>query len=389
LSNRRAIATPRLVCGRCGESSPIGIAAACPCGGGYETEYDWDGLAGWHPSSGPDRFADLLPLVSGSRRVALGEGDTPIVEADGALLKCEHLNPTGSYKDRIAAIGISVAVSAGSGGWIGTSSGNSGAAFAAYGARAGLTGTVYTMASIPEQKRAQIEVFGTPVRRVAGLGEDPDAESALFKAVAERARRDRLALAITARTYNPAAMDGVKVIAYELVEQLGRAPDTVYVPTGGGGLLASLWRGFADMHRLGLADSRPRMIACQPVGCAPIHQAVLRGADAITPIRNPHSAISGLQLVAPPDGPQALEAVRSSRGSSVAVTDDEAVAAQGYLAREHGVFVEPAAAVGFAAFRQQPGAGTNVVILTGSGLKTAVAASLRLPPADIDDIAGI
>jgi threonine synthase len=359
----------------------------CGCGGRYEIEYDWDALATWRPGSGPDRFAELLPLGPGILRVTLGEGDTPLVLADGALLKCDHLNPTGSYKDRIASIGVSVAVAAGAGGWIGTSSGNSGAAFAAYGARAGLTGVVYTMASIPEQKRAQIEVFGTPVRRVAGLGEDPDAESALFDAVAERARRHGLALAITARTHNPPAMDGVKTIAYELVEALGRAPDAVYVPTGGGGLLASLWRGFDDMHRLGLARSRPAMIAAQPVGCAPIHEAVMRGADEVTPIRHCGSVISGLQLVAPPDGRQALEAIRASRGTSVGVTDDEAMDTQAYLARSHGIFVEPAAAVGFAAFRQSPVPGTSVVILTGSGLKTPVAGSVPPPPADIREIA--
>ena len=360
-----------LVCTRCGTPAIDGIAITCACGGGYETAYDWDALAGWRPGSGPDRFAPLLPLGEGMR-ISLGEGETPVVEADGAVLKCEFINPTGSYKDRIASVGIGLAVAAGAAGWIGTSSGNSGAAFAAYGARAGLAGSVFTIASIPPQKRGQIEIYGAAVHIAEGLGDNPRGETELFRSVAERAVGERLALAITARAFNAAAMDGIKPMAYELFEQLGRAPDAVYVPTGGGGLLASLWRGFDDLHRLGIASTRPRMIVVQPEGCAPIHRAIAAGADTVAPIDHSDSAISGLQLTAPPDGDLALAAVRESSGTSVAVSDEDAITAQIFLARNHGLLVEPASALAFAGYQQVADAGINVVILTGSGLKTPI-----------------
>ena len=245
-----------LICTSCGTPAIDGIAITCACGGGYETAYDWDALAGWRPGSGPDRFAPLLPLGEGMR-ISLGEGETPVVEADGAVLKCEFINPTGSYKDRIASVGIGLAVTAGAAGWIGTSSGNSGAAFAAYGARAGLAGSVFTIASIPPQKRAQIEIYGAAVHLAEGLGDNPRSEAELFRSVAERAVGERLALGdhrprLQRRRDGRHQADGLRA---------GRAarrcaPDAVYVPTGGGGLLASLWLE-ASMTSTGSASPRP------------------------------------------------------------------------------------------------------------------------------------
>jgi threonine synthase len=377
----------RLLCTGCGHEAPPGIAVSCAsCGGQYETAYDTASLDGLRRRDGANRFAGFLPLPLGAARMTLGEGDTPLVEAGGALLKCEHLNPTGSYKDRIASVGISLAAASAAPGWIGTSSGNAGAAYAAYGARAGIRGTVFTSATIPDQKRAQIELFGTTIRRVRGLGEDPGSETSLFKAVAARAVREGLALAITARTYNAAAMDGVKPIAYELVEELGRAPDAVFVPTGGGGLAATIWLGFLDLERAGVIDALPRLVVAQPAGCAPIHQAIRRGAEEVAPIERCTSAISGLQLVAPPDGDQALRAVRASNGYSIAVDDADAIAAQALLADSFGILVEPAAALAYAAFRQRPAAGVNVVVLTGTGLKTPLPLNDALPPIGVEEI---
>jgi threonine synthase len=377
----------RLVCTSCGHQALPGLAIACAsCGGNYETSYDRATFDGMHRRDGANRFAGLLPIPRRAARVTLGEGDTPLIEAGGAWLKCEHLNPTGSYKDRIASVGISLAVASAAPGWVGTSSGNAGAAYAAYGARAGLPGTVFTNASIPDQKRAQIELFGTSIRRVRGLGEDPGAETALFQAVAARAAREGLALAITARTYNAAAMDGVKPIAFELVEELGRAPDAVFVPTGGGGLAATIWLGFLDLEAAGVIEELPRIVVAQPSGCAAIHAAILRGDDRVTPLVRCTSTISGLQLVAPPDGDHALGAVRASNGYSVAVEDADALAAQAHLAGTHGVLVEPAAALAYAAFRQRPARGVNVVVLTGSGMKTTLPLNDAAPPIGVDEI---
>ena len=164
-------------------------------------------------------------------------------------------------------------------------------------------------------------------------------------------------------------MAGVKAIAYELVEQLGRPPGVVYIPTGGGGLLTSVWEGFVEWRQLGLADRAPRIVAVQPSGCAPIHAAEIAGAATVSPIPESHSSISGLQLTNPPDGDAALAAVRASGGWTVAVEDEAAFAAQRMLAEMYGVFVEPAAAAAYAGYLQRP-AEDAVILLTGSGLKT-------------------
>jgi threonine synthase len=330
----------------------------------------WVSIAeSWRPTiTGPSRY-DALVLPAGVERVSLGEGGTPVVAAGDALLKCDHLNPTGSYKDRIAAVGISVGVSEGARGWIGTSSGNSGAAFAAYGARAGLRGRLVTIEGIVPEKLAQALAFGVDVCEVAGFGKRPDVEAEVFAAVQEAAVAERLVLGITALAFNRVAMRGARTIAFELVEQIGGAPAVVYVPTGGGGLLSSVWEGFLEWHRLGLADQLPRIVAVQPSGCGPIHDAARTASERVAPIPECRSSLSGLQLTDPPDGDEALAAVRASGGWTIAVDDEAAYDAQRALAREHGVFVEPAAAAAYAGYLQEPADGA-VVLLTGSGLKT-------------------
>ena len=325
--------------------------------------------ASWRPSlSGPTRYDELV-LPAGVPRVTLGEGGTPIVSAGAAQLKCDHLNPTGSYKDRIAAVGISVGAAAGATGWVGTSSGNAGAAFAAYGARAGLQGRLVTVDGVVPEKLGQVLAFGVDVCEVDGFGMRPDVEERVFAAVQEVAVAQGLVLGITAHAFNRVAMAGVKTIAYELVEQLGRPPGVVYIPTGGGGLLTSVWDGFVEWRQLGLADRGPRIVAVQPSGCAPIHAAEIAGAATVSPIPESRSSISGLQLTNPPDGDAALAAVRASGGWTVAVEDEAAFAAQRLLAEMHGVFVEPAAAAAYAGYLQRP-AEDAVILLTGSGLKT-------------------
>lgn len=341
----------------------------------------------WPPRRpGPSRYDDLI-LPHGVARISLGEGSTPLISAGQALLKCEHLNPTGSYKDRIAAVAMSIGAADSARGWVGTSSGNAGAAFAAYGARAGLSGRLFTTDGIVPEKLAHVNAFDTEVWEVADFGRDPLVDARVFEAVAELASAENLVLGITARAYNPAAMNGIKAIAFELIEELGRCPGAVFVPTGGGGLLTSLWVGFEDALRLGISDTVPQLVAVQPVGCAPIHLAAATAKDRVTPVKDCRSAISGLQLTNPPDGDLALEATRASNGWTVAVSDEEALAAQRTLATRYGVFVEPAAALAYAGYCASP-AKDAVVLMTGNGLKGLIEG--ERPPAPrrlhIDDI---
>lgn len=323
----------------------------------------------WRPSTdGSTRYDELL-LPPGVPRVSLGEGSTSLLPLADAYVKCEHINPTGSYKDRIASVGISLGVARGASGWVGTSSGNGGAAFAAYGARAGLSGRLFTVDGVVREKLAQVLAFGVDVHEVEGFGQDPDIEARVFAAVSELAREDHLVLGITASAYNAPAMAGVRSIAFEIAEQLGDAPPAVYVPSGGGGLAASLWDGFVEWQRLGFATRTPRMVVVQAAGCAPIHLAHTAGASTVTPIPSSTTTISGLQLTNPPDGDAALAAVRQSGGRTIAVDDDAVYEGARVLAEGHGLFVEPAAAAGWAAYTAEPIPG-SVVILTGSGLKT-------------------
>jgi threonine synthase len=232
-----------------------------------------------------------------------------------------------------------------------------------------MRGWLLTVDGVSADKLAHAQAFDTEVWEIEGFGRDPDLDAEVFGLVAHLAKAQNLTLAITARTYNAAAMDGIKAIAFELVDQLETAPAAVYVPTGGGGLIASLAAGFVQARDLGLIDRLPQLVAVQPEGCAPIHLAAQSGQRHVTPISECRSQISGLQLTNPPDGELALQAVRSSGGWTAAVADEDAIAAQRMLAAEHGILVEPAAALAFAGYRARP-VEDAVVLMTGNGLKS-------------------
>jgi threonine synthase len=313
--------------------------------------------------------------------VSLGEGDTPLVPVDAALsedvaaparilLKAEHLNPTGSYKDRIAAVAVALARERGLAGLVGTSSGNGGAAVAAYAASARLPVTLLVVPDAPPAKLMQARCFGARVLELRGLGWDAAGTLAAAEEVVRVATRKRLLPFVTARRFSPEAMDGAKTISYELVEQVPEA-DVVYVPVGGGGLLASVWQGFIE--RAAELDRLPRLVAVQPTGSATVRRA-LAGAPAMLdePVT---TSVSGLQMGALFDTVDVVDAIRSANGHLVEVTDREVWEAQARLARAAGTLVEPAGAVAFAGVTADAAAGrfdgseTVVVVGTGAGLK--------------------
>lgn len=344
------------------------------------------------------RFAADLPAVD--TYVTLGEGDTPVVSLDALArrlglsrlsAKLEFLNPTGSYKDRVAAMSVSLARQHGNVGWIATSSGNAGMAMAAYGARAGLPGFLCLVASAPTEKRLPLMPYGITVCAVDGVGarSSGSTESGLFEAVCDGARRHGLYLGITAHAYNPDGMRGIDTISYELAEQ---TPDLthVYVPTGGGGLLVAVARGLR--HR----DLDARVIACQPEGCAPIAR-FLAGETDTPQVDRCASDISALQLPHPPDGRLAVDAVRASGGWGTAVSDEAILSAQRLLAGTEGVFVEPAAAAGLAALLRDVDEGRvgaddhPVLVLSGAGWKDLgrfAADTARLATIALDEVHG-
>jgi threonine synthase len=254
-------------------------------------------------------------------------------------------------------------------GWIATSSGNAGMALAAYGARAGLPGILFTLPSIPREKLMPLLGLGVRLHMIEGLGAGASrtVEEAMFAAVSASAERFGLFLGVTAHKFNGDGMRGVDTLGYELHEE---APNirAVYVPTGGGGLAAATGRGLAD------AGSKAALVICQPTGCAPI-AAFLNGEIDMPRVDRCDTRVSGLQLPSPPDGMLSADIARASGGWGSHADDEAAGAARLRLARTEGVFVEPASAVALACAIKDRESGRLstedrvVLVLTGSGLK--------------------
>lgn len=382
-----------LACSRCDWRGADQDCTRCPqCDGILTIVYPDPSLPRWGDAGvrrpGLWRYGSRLPIHDLRHAVSLGEGQTPLVRAvrlDKACgvselhFKLEGSNPTGSYKDRIAAVGMARLRELGKTAWSATSSGNAGAAMAAYGVAAGIPGHLFTLEKASRAKIAQIMAYGPTIRAVARLGYDPVTEVTTWANIRELCARNNWMMLVTAYAFSPHAMEGVKTMAYEIAEQMDDLPDVVYVPVGGGGLYAALWRGFTEWQAAGHSNRIPRLVAVQPAGCAAIHQAWQRGDTTVTPIPICNSAISGLQLTAPPDGELVLQALAATQGWSTLVEDDATYAAQAQLANQEGLFVEPASAITLAAVAADRAAGRLrgdervVCILTGSGFKDAQA----------------
>lgn len=400
----------QMVCLTCGQICADLSLANCPLDGGVlDVRYAADAFPLQPELPGIWRFAARLPLTAPQHIVSLGEGDTPLAPSSqlGASIdlpqlyfKNEGLNPTGSYKDRIAAVGITYLRQLGRNAWAATSSGNAGASLAAYGARAGVDGYLFTLERAPRAKIAQIMSYGPQVMSVERLGYDPAAEKATWANIAALCDANDWLMLITARSNSPHAMEGAKTIAYEICQQLtGVAPDVVYVPVGGGGLISSIWKGFKEWQAAGRIARLPRMVAVQPLGCDPITQA-WQARRAVRPLDDCASAVSGIILTSPPDGDLVLQDLRESDGWALSIADEVTYRAQSELASREGLFVEPAAAVVWAAARADRQSGrlrgdeTVVAVLTGIGFKDSAAvqkmsADKPLPLIQASDILGI
>lgn len=378
-----------LACTRCTWQGADADLDQCPaCAATLDIRYATSTLPIAETRPGIWRYAAHLPLHDAAYVVSLGEGNTPLLPSAqlapelglaALYFKMESANPTGSYKDRIAAVGVSRLLELGKKGWAATSSGNAGAAIAAYGARAGVNGYLFTVEKYAKAKVAQILTYGPQAWAVTRLGYDPVVEKATWANIRQLCAANRWQMLVTARAFSPHAMEGVKTIAYEVCQQLqGRVPDVVYVPVGGGGLLSASWKGFVEAKVAGWIDRLPRMVAVQAHGCDAVTQAWLAGRS-VEPIPGCTSNISGIQLTAPPDGDLALQALHESNGWAVSVPDAATYAAQAALASREGVFVEPAAAITLAAIRADRAAGRLqsdecvACWLTGSGFKDAAA----------------
>ncbi|HEV2427482.1 MAG TPA: threonine synthase [Acidimicrobiales bacterium] len=321
-------------------------------------------------------YAPWFDLAGVDSVVTLGEGNTPLLRAErlserlGAdvWLKCEGLNPTGSFKDRGMTMAITRAKARGATRVVCGSTGNTSAAAAAYAARAGMGCVVLVPeGKIALGKLAQAMVYGAQVVQVRG-----NFDQALDLA-RELAQRTPVTIV---NSINPDRIEGQKTGAFEVVDALGRAPDVLAIPVGNAGNITAYWRGFTQYHDAGRCDSLPRMWGFQAAGAAPI---VLGH-----PVENPETVATAIRIGNPASWVKALEVVHESLGDIRSVTDDEILAAYHLLAREESVFCEPASAATVAGLLRYgaPEGATVVCVLTGNGLKdpdTAVAASAAPP----------
>lgn len=320
----------------------------------------------WDPKgTGMWRYSSMLPVL---RSMSLTEGGTPLVRRrdskEETYLKYEGDNPTGSFKDRGTSLVVSDAYNRGYRTATVASTGNMGASVAAYCAYANIQARVFIPPGIPSEKIAQITAYGAELVPVEGT----------FVQAVERAREEATRGAYLASTgLNPYFIEGLKTIAFELYEQMG-VPDRIIVPTGTGGLLTAIFKGFQELHRLAVVDRLPQMIAVQSEAVAPIVEGWRSGTEPLPPTVEPKTIATAIMVKVPFNGLSAIAAMNDSGGYGITVSDHQILKAIRALGQE-GIFAEPSAAAALAAMEvvePRPDVRTALII-TGSGLKDPTA----------------
>ncbi len=368
-----------VLCTNCRRPYPEeGLPHRCPTCGGI---FDYAAFPAYDPATitaaresarrgcgGIWRFRSAFGLPEEAPPVSLGEGDTPLVwsEAFGrqVALKLEYLNPTGSFKDRGSATLVSFLCSRQAQAAIEDSSGNAGASFAAYAARAGIRARVFVPASASGPKRRQIEAAGAEVTAVPGPRSN----------AAEAARRAASAGAVYAsHAALPFNLPGYATLAYELFEQLGGAPGTVVCPVGQGGLILGIARGFYELQKAGAIAAGPALIGVQARACAPLWAVSSYGAEGQAWVTEGETLAEGVRVRYPLRGDAVLQAVEGSGGRFVAVDEEEILPGRDQFSRR-GFYVEATSAIAWNGLGQVIGSVPEpiVVVLTGSGLKDSI-----------------
>lgn len=315
------------------------------------------------------RYRAHLPVTSSTPVVTLHEGNTPLLRVDNFVraiggeftlyLKYEAANPTASFKDRGMTLAVTKAVERGAKVVICASTGNTSASAAAYAARAGLRCVVVLPhGKIALGKLAQALMYGATTISIEG---NFDVALRIVRELGETG------VAEVVNSINPVRIDGQKTAAFEICDQLGRAPDFHFLPVGNAGNITAYWRGFQEYHAAGRVTSRPRMFGWQASGAAPIVDG--------HPIESPQTVATAIRIGNPASWEGAVQAMRESSGRIDKVTDEEILAAYRLVARTEGVFVEPACAAPLAGLIRCvrggaiPPGSVVTATMTGHGLK--------------------
>lgn len=390
-----------LRCVRCNTPTPLAddVYTCGACGGNLQVEYDYDSLRRTWNKDDLARSADYTiwryaPLYPTAAKLDCPPiGWTPLLRATQLeqrlglrhlLIKDDSRNPSASFKDRATAIALARARDIGRELVTGASTGNAGSSTAVLAAALGMKARIFIPKAAPRAKVAQLLACGADVLAVDGTYD------AAFDLCLAATRQFGWYNRNTG--YNPFTREGKKSVSLEICEQLGwQVPDLVVVPVGDGNILSGVWKGFVDFHRIGFIDRLPRLLAVQAEGSAAVVRA-LETDGTIRPVSG-ETVADSISVSLPRDGDAAVQAVRASDGFGITVTDAEILAAIPELARNSGIFGEPAGVAAYAGLKKaaeqnrlDPG-WTIVVLMTGSGLKDIasvmkVAGEPRPVPAD-------
>jgi len=359
------------ICSKCHKRYAINnLAFRCECGGAFELEKSPLALSLDKVSDRASsiwRYREVLPIANDASIVTLGEGMTPLIKeriiGKDVLLKLDYLFTSGCYKDRGASVLVSKMKELGIKRAVEDSSGNAGAALAAYCARAGIDCEIYCPETTSEGKLVQIGLYGARLNRIPGLRENT------ARAIQEKAKE----VFYASHNWNPFFLEGTKTVFYEICEQLDwKAPDSIIMPVGYGSIILGVALAGKELRAMGIIDHLPRLIAVQTEACPPVYEAYIKNEAEAAPLAHPsHTLAEGIACSNPVRGRQILEAVRGSDGEVITVSEEEIVDGISILAQK-GIYVEPTSAVVVSALKKSAKLvdnETNIVILTGSGLK--------------------
>lgn len=365
---------------------------ACPrCRGDLGFRYDFSSID-WDERFGNTmwRYWRLLPIHDPNQVVTLGEGGTPLLRSrlfsdHNVYLKDECRNPTGSHKDRALAVAITHAKTLAASVSYVVSTGSTGLSNAALASRAGLRSVVIMTKGTPVDRIYPMFALGSEIVEVAGEIDT------LVDEVIKICREKRLYLSSTSRRSNPYQSEGNKTIAFEIVEKLKQAPDWMVVTVGGGGTIAGVWRGFKDLYRLKKIASLPRLVGVVPRAYNALQVAFDRNISTWNSVLElPYhnlvpSILVKLAHAYPPDGLEAIHAVRESGGFFASVTDEEALRAIARIGREEGLYVEASTSASVPVIDQMIASDklkkdqSLVVLVCGSGFRETSATLAGLP----------